>query len=68
LKKQVIAGIKGHLWPADVKGNILMLVLVDERRIFVNTDKYDSIEMSREWFELEADRVREESQGKANLQ
>lgn len=52
-KDVVIEKVKGHLFPTDSPKNILMLILENEERIFVNIDKFETIWFSDGWFKME---------------
>lgn len=66
LFRKIIKNVKAHLFvPENPK--MLMLVLDNEERIYVNLASYKNIHFSDGWFKMEAKRIEEESQGKAQI-
>ena len=48
--------------------NGMLVVYEDDTREVILLDKYDGYKLSREFFEITQERVRQESQGQANVQ
>jgi hypothetical protein len=65
--KKVLKEVKGHLWPNDVKGNMMLVIFADERRLLVNMDRWDSLDIPARVFREQAQRASQESQGQAKI-
>ncbi|GAG26510.1 unnamed protein product [marine sediment metagenome] len=63
---RTIRNVKGHLFPKDASG-LLMLILENEERIFVNIKRFRTIWFSDGWFRHEAEAAERESCGQAKV-
>ena len=54
--------VKGHAFPQDIPNNIMLIVMDDESRHFININDY-TIALSKENFYLIKDRVEKEKTG-----
>lgn len=65
--KKTIKNVKAHLFPADSPKNLLLIILENEERIFINFDNCNTVSFSRGWFEMEKKTAEIESQGQAKI-
>jgi hypothetical protein len=63
----VMENVVGNNTLRDIP-NAMLVVYEDDTREVVMLDKYDGYKLSREFFEVQQERVRQESQGQANIQ
>jgi len=63
----VLENVVGNNTLRDIP-NAMLVVYEDDTREVVMLDKYDGYKLSREFFEVQQERVRQESQGQANIQ
>ncbi len=66
-KKRIIENVKGHLFPQDIPNYIMMVILEDETKFFINLNNYDNIEISNELFAITAKNIEQETQGQVKL-
>ncbi len=66
-KKKVIENVKGHLFPSDIPNYIMMVILNDESKKFVNLNNWDDIDISKELFEITNKNIEKETNGQVRL-
>ncbi|MBU2648760.1 hypothetical protein KKI24_28895 [bacterium] len=68
--------VKGHSFmakidqvgqPLSTPEGMMIIIFEDERRAFINVKNFQMISFSDGWFKIEAENVRKESQGKADI-
>ncbi len=67
-KKQVLNDVKGHLFPNDLPNHIMMVIMEDESKFFINMNKWDSVEISKELFAITAKNIEKETHGQVKLE
>ncbi len=67
-KTKVIKNVKGHLFPTDIPNYIMLVILEDETKFFVNLNNYDNIEISKELFTITAKNIEQETAGQVKLE
>lgn len=65
--KRTLRKVKGHYMSQDLPGFVLVVVLLDDTKIFVNMERYDTVELSKEYHNKIANQVKTETNGKTDL-
>ena len=63
---QTIRKVKGHYFAADLPSGFMVIVKNNEKKIIVNTNKYKTITLSKEFFLSQVSTVKKESNGMVN--